>query len=109
MSILYSLTEGYLKGKNNQFESDILFASMLKMNLLNLYVNKGQINQNKYNLEGLHIFFDKLKKDEYSKKEMENMLKALKLSIPLIPDFNDHLLIHFEYGNNMANFFSSNF
>ena len=109
LSILYSLTEGYLKGKNNQFESDILFASMLKMNLLNLYVNKGQINQNKYNLEGLHIFFDKLKKDEYSKKEMENMLKALKLSIPLIPDFNDHLLIHFEYGNNMANFFSSNF
>ena len=97
LSMFFGFTEKYLNNSTQKIESNKLFDAMLKTYLLNIYVNKSLFYRIKNNLKGLPFFFEKLIYDEYSKKEMEKMLLVIKQINPLIPDYNDHIKMEFDY------------
>ena len=111
LSTLIGLTEKYTKKDIEAADSSVLFNSILKIYLLNSYINKGEIiaKSSNYNLETLYVFYDNLIKDKYSVDEMKSMLKTLKQALALIPDYNEKVKIQYEQTQKFYKFAFSEF
>ena len=108
---LIGLTEAYSKKDSESVDSSVLFGALLKLHLLNVYVNKGALaywNTN-LDLETIYVFYDNIIKDKYSKKEMENMLAVLKQAIPLIPNYADSIEYTYRFTKKLYDYSYSEF
>ena len=111
LSTLIGLTEKYTKKDIEAADSSILFNSLLKIYLLNSYINKGHTlsQSSNYNLETLYVFYDNIINDKYSTDEMKSMLKTIKQALPLIPDYKESIKIQYEHNLKMYKFAFSEF
>ena len=104
ISIFISLTDSYIN-KNNTEESTIFFKAVMKVFLLNLYMNKGEmIHKFCDNLDGLFIFYDKLINNQYTEQEMKSMLTTVKGTFDLLPDLKEYLKINYDDSKRLYDF-----
>ncbi len=111
LSALIGFTEAYYPQKDEIADSSVLFSSILKLYILSSYINKGQIITNNNNpiLETLYVFYDNLITNKYSADEMKAMLKVLKQTISLIPDYQENISIQYNFTKNLYDYAFSEF